>query len=75
MGSMPVWPHDCALMMVVTKVSATTTTEARGERPSPRHARTATAAVATPKIPASVRRLPDTSDWGSFFSPGASWRA
>ena len=65
MGSMPVWPQDCALMMVVTKLSATTTTEATGERPSPKQASSAQAATPTPRIPASVLTLPLMSERAS----------
>ena len=62
MGSMPVCPHDCALIAVVTKARSTTTMLATGGRPSPMHMRTTMAATITANVPASVRTLPVTRD-------------
>ena len=57
MGSMPVWPTDCALMMVVTKESATTTAQTAGESPMPRQASSPAVAVSRPSAPASMRPM------------------
>ena len=74
MGSMPVCPHDCALMAVVTKARSTTTTLTTGGSPSPMHMRTTMAAASTANVPASVRTLPVTSDSAAPvpFAPRAS---
>lgn len=53
MGSMPVLPTDCALMMVVTNESSTITTATSGESPRPRQMTSAAAATMSARMPAS----------------------
>ena len=52
-GSMPVWPTDCALMMVVTNDSRMMTTATSGLRLSPRQMTSAAAATMRASTPAS----------------------
>ena len=65
MGSMPVWPQLCALMMVVTKVNSVTMTAGTGPRSSTMAMITAMAAAPKPMIPASSLREPEMSDCSS----------